>query len=85
MHFPRAVFLGAVMALAIGVPLVHAQAPIRIGASLFQNGSFANLGQNQLRGYQLCVKNASKKVIVWPDELAPDRPRFPTPAWKQCS
>ena len=22
-----------------------------------------------------------KKVIVWPEELAADRPRFPTPAW----
>jgi branched-chain amino acid transport system substrate-binding protein len=24
-----------------------------------------------------------KKVIVWPEELAADRPRFPTPPWKQ--
>jgi len=24
-----------------------------------------------------------KKVIVWPDELAPGKPRFPTPAWTQ--
>ena len=24
-----------------------------------------------------------KKVIVWPDELAPNRPRFPTPPWSQ--
>jgi branched-chain amino acid transport system substrate-binding protein len=24
-----------------------------------------------------------KKVIVWPDELAPGRPRFPTPPWSQ--
>ena len=24
-----------------------------------------------------------KKVIVWPEELAPGRPRFPTPAWNQ--
>jgi hypothetical protein len=22
-----------------------------------------------------------KKVIVWPDELAPGKPRFPTPVW----
>ena len=40
---------------------VHAQAPIRIGASLSQTGSFAALGQNQLRGYQLCVKHANEK------------------------
>jgi branched-chain amino acid transport system substrate-binding protein len=24
-----------------------------------------------------------KKVIAWPDELAPGRPRFPTPPWNQ--
>lgn len=24
-----------------------------------------------------------KKVIVWPEELAPDRPRFPTPPWSK--
>jgi branched-chain amino acid transport system substrate-binding protein len=24
-----------------------------------------------------------KKVIVWPEELAADRPRFPTPPWSQ--
>jgi branched-chain amino acid transport system substrate-binding protein len=24
-----------------------------------------------------------KKVIVWPEELAPGKPRFPTPPWKQ--
>jgi branched-chain amino acid transport system substrate-binding protein len=24
-----------------------------------------------------------KKAIVWPDELAPDRPRFPTPPWNK--
>ena len=24
-----------------------------------------------------------KKVIVWPEELAPNTPRFPTPPWSQ--
>ena len=24
-----------------------------------------------------------KKVIVWPEELAPNKPRFPTPPWSQ--
>jgi len=24
-----------------------------------------------------------KKVVVWPEELAPDKPRFPTPPWSQ--
>jgi branched-chain amino acid transport system substrate-binding protein len=48
-------------ALFVASAAVHAQAPIRIGASLSQTGSFANLGQNQLRGYQLCVKHANDK------------------------
>ena len=39
----------------------QAQQPIRIGASLSQTGSFAALGQNQLRGYQLCIKHANEK------------------------
>ena len=25
-----------------------------------------------------------KKVIVWPEELAPGKPRFPTPPWNVC-
>ena len=24
-----------------------------------------------------------KRVIVWPEELAPGKPRFPTPPWSQ--
>jgi len=38
-----------------------AQQPIRIGASISQTGAFATLGQNQQRGYQLCVKQANEK------------------------
>jgi branched-chain amino acid transport system substrate-binding protein len=41
--------------------VTHAQAPIRIGASVSQTGSFSDLGRNQLRGFQLCVKNANEK------------------------
>lgn len=48
--------------LTVGVAATaHAQAPIRIGASLSQTGAYARLGQNQLRGYQLCVKQANEK------------------------
>jgi len=43
------------------LPTAEAQRPLRIGASLFQTGSFASLGQNQLRGYRLCVKHANEK------------------------
>jgi len=38
-----------------------AQPPIRIGASVSQTGAYALLGQNQLRGYQLCVKHTNEK------------------------
>lgn len=41
--------------------MAQAQQPIRIGASLSQTGAFAALGQNQLRGYQLCIKHANEK------------------------
>jgi branched-chain amino acid transport system substrate-binding protein len=50
------------LACCLGLPgAVPAQAPLRIGASMSQTGSFAALGQNQLRGYQLCVKHANEK------------------------
>jgi branched-chain amino acid transport system substrate-binding protein len=40
-------------------------------------------------GFQIAQKNVlfqwqeGKKVIVWPEELAPGKPRFPTPPWSQ--
>jgi branched-chain amino acid transport system substrate-binding protein len=37
-----------------------AQTTIRIGASVSQTGTYAVPGQNQLRGYQLCVKQANE-------------------------
>jgi len=44
--------------------IVEAQPPIRIGATLAQTGGFAAPGQNQLRGYQLCVKHMNEKAGV---------------------
>ena len=55
-----AVALLAALAWAVA-PGAEAQPPIRIGASLAQTGAFAALGQNQLRGYQLCVKHLNDK------------------------
>jgi len=57
------VFAVAVLvALASAVaPVAEAQPPIRIGASLAKTGVYAALGQNQLRGYQLCVKHMNEK------------------------
>ena len=42
-------------------PVAEAQSPIRIGASASKTGDYAALGQNQLRGYQLCVKHTNDK------------------------
>jgi branched-chain amino acid transport system substrate-binding protein len=50
-----------VLLTAVCSGAVQAQQPIRIGASLSQTGAFAALGQNQLRGYQLCFKQANEK------------------------
>jgi branched-chain amino acid transport system substrate-binding protein len=57
----RRIAAGVVMAVAVWALPAGAQSPLRIGASLSQTGSFAALGQNQLRGYQLCVKHANEK------------------------
>jgi hypothetical protein len=56
-----AVALVAVLAWAVG-PGAEAQRLIGIGASLAQTGAYATLGQNQLRGYQLCVKDARERA-----------------------
>ena len=51
--------VAAVMTCLVAV--AEAQPPIRVGATLSQTGSLAVMGQNQLRGYQLCVKHTNEK------------------------
>jgi branched-chain amino acid transport system substrate-binding protein len=51
----------AVAALLAGPAPAAAQGPIRIGASLSLTGTYAALGQNQQRGYQLCAKHVNDK------------------------
>ncbi len=52
----------AVLAACLAPPgPAEAQGPLRIGASVSQTGQYRLLGQNQLRGYQLCVKHTNGK------------------------
>ena len=55
----RALIIAAVTLLA--AVSAEAQSPIRIGGSLGLTGQFATLGQTQLRGYQLCVKQTNDR------------------------
>jgi len=59
----RKVFAVALLVTLASVvaQVAEAQPPIRIGATLSQTGVYATSGQNQLRGYQLCVKHVNEK------------------------
>ena len=48
-------------------------------------GRFRVDGDGVQRGHQMLLVQwqDGKKVIVWPDELAPVKARFPTPPWSQ--
>ena len=66
MNHARKVFAVALL-VALGwavAPVAEAQPPIRIGATLAQTGAGAAIGQDQLRGYQLCVKHTNDKGAV---------------------
>jgi branched-chain amino acid transport system substrate-binding protein len=61
----------AILALAIiPVAVAEAQKPIRVGASLSQTGDLADVGQTQLRAYQLCIKHTNEKGGVLGRKLA---------------
>jgi branched-chain amino acid transport system substrate-binding protein len=52
-----------VMVLLAGLSPAASQSPnpIRVGVSVGTSGQYAALGQNQVRGHQLCVKDANDK------------------------
>ena len=65
-HAVRVLDVAILAALAwVVAPVAEAQRPIRIGVSLSQTGVYAVPGQNQLRGYQLCVKHVNDKGGCW--------------------
>ncbi len=53
--------LALVLAVGTWLTPAAAQSPIKIGASLSLTGTYAALGQNQSRGYQLCAKNVNER------------------------
>jgi branched-chain amino acid transport system substrate-binding protein len=55
---------GLLLSLLVLAAVVEAQPPIRIATSVSQTGVYALLGQNQLRGYQLCIKHTNEKAGV---------------------
>jgi branched-chain amino acid transport system substrate-binding protein len=56
------VLIGLVALAVLVAPLAaEAQPAIRIGEWASKTGAYAALGQNQLRGYQLCVKHTNEK------------------------
>jgi branched-chain amino acid transport system substrate-binding protein len=77
----KVVAVAVLMALAwVAAAVAEAQPPIRIGATLAQTGVYAALGQNQHRGYQLCVKRMNDKggvlgrkleLVLYDDESDP--------------
>jgi len=60
----------AAVSLICAIALAQGPPPIRIGASLSQTGSYAVIGQVQLRAYQLCVKHMNDKGGVLARQLA---------------
>ncbi len=58
----RVLAVGLLLALwAPAPPAMSAEGPIRIGASLSLSGTYASLGQNQRRGYELCAKDVNAR------------------------
>jgi branched-chain amino acid transport system substrate-binding protein len=80
MSLTALVALALVLVVAAPSLPAHAQAPIRIGASLSLTGTYAKLGKNQHEGYQLCIKDLNARggllgrkldLVVYDDQSMP--------------
>jgi len=81
MRLPALGALVCAAAVLVGIlPIVEAQGPIRIGASLSLTGTYAKLGKNQHEGYKLCEKDLNLKggllgrkveFVVYDDQSTP--------------
>ena len=69
--------------LATLIGVASGQEPIRIGSSLSLTGTYAALGQNQPRGYQLCAKHVNEQggvlgrtieFVLYDDQSQPASP-----------
>jgi branched-chain amino acid transport system substrate-binding protein len=58
---PLAVGFVSIWLSLAAAAVAQGQPPIRVGASVSQTGTYGPLGQNQLRGYQLCLKHTNEK------------------------
>ena len=91
MPYQTAQAYGACQLLLEGVKRAGALDGEKIRGEIVKNdvpttfGAF-KLGQDGVQiGHKILLFQwqDGKKAIVWPEELAPDRPRFPTPPWSQ--
>jgi branched-chain amino acid transport system substrate-binding protein len=91
MTYQTAQAYGACQLLLEGVRRAGALDNEKIRAEIAKNDTPSTFGGFKLGpdGVQIGHKillfqwQDGKKVIVWPEELAADRPRFPTPPWNQ--
>ncbi len=76
----RAALMAGLVLLAAPGAWGAEQAPIKIGASLSLTGTYAALGLNQQRGYQLCAKHLNEKggvlgrkveIVLYDDQSDP--------------
>jgi len=57
----KVLVVAGLVALVWAAGVAEAQRPIRMGATYSQTGSLGAMGQNMMRGSELCIKHANDK------------------------